>query len=122
MNNPAHSATKDNEMKHIFQTDRATHSPLPWRASPSDDEFFEDCNILRPDGLAVAVAVVNGDIAKKEADMNAELIVRAVNHHDALVAMLERVVEYYDCDLSESGMAPHAPCKDARALLAKVKS
>lgn len=44
---------------------RASHTPGPWRASKIDpeDTHFEDVNILNGSGLAVAVAVHNGDIS-----------------------------------------------------------
>ena len=46
--------------------------------------------------------------------VNAEFIVRAVNHHDDLVAMLERFIRN---DFAESRIS----LNEARALLAKVK-
>ena len=62
------------------------HTPLPWTAQPSDDEYFLDCNIVRADGLAVAVALVNGDITKAEADKTGRLIAAAPDTY----AMCER--------------------------------
>ncbi len=50
-----------------------THSPGPWTAQEPTDDVFPDINITRPDGLAVGVAVVNGDITLEEAKANAAM-------------------------------------------------
>lgn len=54
---------------------------LPWHTNPKDAEesFFCDVNILRHDGLAVAVAVHNGDIEPDAVAANAAYIVHACN-------------------------------------------
>jgi len=66
-------------------TDRA-HTGLPWRAEGPD--MFGDFNILHPaDSLAVA-AVVSNMRPGAEVQGNADLIIRAVNSHDDLVAAL----------------------------------
>jgi len=51
------------------------------RASPETDEdaAFVDVNILRPDGLAVAVALNNGNITVQQARANAARIVACWN-------------------------------------------
>lgn len=66
------------------------HSALPWHVDPkaAEESFFQDVNILLHSGLAVAVAVHNGDIPPDAVAANAAFIVKAVNcHHDLLAAL-----------------------------------
>ncbi|MEZ2220717.1 hypothetical protein [Rhizobium sp. RCC_161_2] len=51
-------------------------TPGPWHIDPkaAEESFFEDVNILRHDGLAVAVCVHNGDIMPPEPAKNAAYI------------------------------------------------
>ncbi|MGV1682882.1 hypothetical protein [Sphingopyxis sp. NJF-3] len=67
------------------------HTPGPWHVDPkaAEDSFFEDVNILRHDGLAVAVCVQNDDIVPPAPEANAAFIVRAVNSHYELLEALK---------------------------------
>jgi hypothetical protein len=51
-------------------------TPGPWYIDPkaAEESFFEDVNILKHDGLAVAVCVHNGDILPPEPEKNAGYI------------------------------------------------
>ena len=64
-----------------------SHTPGPWKACSPADSYFDDLNIVRPDGLACAVAVMNGDIPRIEVAYNAFLIAAAPD----LLAALEFV-------------------------------
>jgi hypothetical protein len=66
------------------------HTPGPWHVDPKSPEesFFEDVNILRHDGLAIAVCVHNGDILPPEPEANARLIAAAPE----LLAVLQDIV------------------------------
>jgi hypothetical protein len=59
--------------------DETTHDFGEWRAQPATDPDWPvaDVNILREDGLAVAVAVQNGDITAEEALAHGRLIATA---------------------------------------------
>lgn len=118
---------------------QAKHSPLPWailKAWPNRIVAQDDAdksigwhNDDEEDQRRFATVLVESDdsvsprawrrIPRSVAVANAALIVRAVNHHDELVALLERVAEwnapsgFSDCDRAIA---------DARALLAKVKA
>lgn len=67
------------------------HTPGPWEADPvtDPDAYFSDVNILRDDGLAVAVAVQNGDIAPHQARANAHLIAAAPDLLRAVKMMMK---------------------------------
>lgn len=66
--------------------DTVKHTPGPWHVDPKapEESFFEDVNILRHDGLAVAVCVHNGDIVPPEPEANARLIAAAPDLLEAL--------------------------------------
>ena len=66
------------------------HTLGPWHADPKTPEecYFEDVNILRHDGLAVIVAVHNGDIDPATVKANAFLAAAAPEMFDALKAIL----------------------------------
>lgn len=61
-------------------------SPGPWRAEAiaPEDTYFQDVNILRPDGLAVAAAFQNGDISPEETWRNACVLAAAPDLLEAL--------------------------------------
>ena len=63
-----------------------SYKPGPWHVDPkaAEESFFEDVSILRQDGLAVAVAVHNGDILPPEPEANALLIAAAPDLLEAL--------------------------------------
>lgn len=67
------------EMKTESAQERWTAQP-----KPQEETYFEDVNILRQDGLAVAVALVNGDITAEEAAANAAKIAAAPEMLEAL--------------------------------------
>lgn len=69
--------------------DTVKHTPGPWHVDPKapEESFFEDVSILRHDGLAVAVAVHNGNILPPEPEANACLIAAAPDLLDALKAV-----------------------------------
>ena len=108
------------------------HTPGPWHITRRDDLTPEQPNIIfgpegtRRDGSSLApIATVNGDTEEDRA--NAELIVRAVNHHEELVELLKRItgscgefVEDENCDCDPYDLA-EAILNDARALLAKLE-
>lgn len=68
------------------------HSAGPWHADPKapEDSYFEDVNILRPNGLAVAVAVHNGNISPDEVKANAFVLAAAPEMREALHDLLTR--------------------------------
>ena len=68
---------------------RLGHTSGPWVAKPLNDEFFKDVNILNDDGLACAVALVQGDITEDVAKANANLIAAAP---DLLAALCEYMI------------------------------
>jgi hypothetical protein len=47
---------------------------------------------------------------------------KAEREHKQLLAMLQRMIEYYDYDKSESDLPPSAkcPCRDARGLIERI--
>lgn len=67
----------------------AKATPGPWEAREAPDGYFQDMNIIRPDGLAVACAVMNGDITRTETWDNASLIVAAINALPTILDTLE---------------------------------
>ncbi|MGO4171605.1 hypothetical protein [Bosea sp. TAF32] len=66
------------------------HSTSPWHADPKapEDSYFEDVSILREDGLAVGVAVHNGDISPEEVKANAFVMAAAPEMQAALRGIL----------------------------------
>jgi hypothetical protein len=62
------------------------HSAGPWHVDPKapEESYFEDLSILRPDGLAVAVAVHNGNITPDEVKANAFVLAAAPEMREAL--------------------------------------
>jgi len=72
----------------------AEHSPLPWVAEAPGNHVNAHCGILCDAGEGVYVADVYADceeLSSVVAEANAQLICRAVNHHDELVAALKRL-------------------------------
>ena len=96
-------------------------TPLPWinTGKPSAPDF-ENINIWG-DGGRVLVAKVryNGD--SEEVEANAELIVRAVNHHAALVEALEFLLADYIAIDGPRLTASSVPLDKARAVLAAAR-
>lgn len=88
-----------------------------WRVSPVDDgSYFNDVNILREDGLAVLVAVQNGNMTAEDAMRNARLGAAAPDLYEALdelVALMEAVI-------SGDYKPDSFTCQPARAILAKL--
>jgi len=64
------------------------YTPEPWTASKPDDAYFDDWNICRADGLAVAAVVQNGDIDPATVEANAHLIAAAPAMLAALTSMV----------------------------------
>ena len=115
------------------------HSPLPWKVGgPRQANELGDELTITDDGACVIVCAVwpvgedfdcaNCDGPKQRA--NAELIVKAVNHHEELVRMLtgcadvlegaEKTLPGPDADLVRRSMLRQA--RAARALLAKLEA
>jgi hypothetical protein len=71
-----------------------------WHVSPktAEESFFEDVSILRWDGLAVAVAVHNGNITPEEVVKTATLIAAAP-------ALLEALRPFAECAEQDIGEA-----------------
>lgn len=93
-------------------------TPRPWRT----DAEFDHENILGPDEAMVADCAIflNRKFGKRTPEINranAELIVRAVNAHDALVEALEDLLS--DCDRQMQNPSHHRPFSydKARAAL-----
>lgn len=77
------------------------HTPGPWHVDPTAPEaYYQDVNVLRHSGLAVAVALHNGDIAPAEVEANARLIAAA----PALLEALQALYDDYK-QLADSGDA-----------------
>lgn len=96
---------------------------LPWIAEPLDhDAHFEDINIVRPDGLAVAVALVNGNIHAEEAVANANLIAVAPELLKALMKAERMLVAAYGepSDTAMEGVVAASVIRLARAAIAKA--
>lgn len=93
------------------------HTPTPWRVSRHERDacMYVDSDDTVMGGVA---ALWGGQVGGVEtAEANAEIIVRAVNHHAALLAMLKRQTH-------ESERYCHgcqALCREARTLIAKVE-
>ena len=69
----------------------ADHTPTPWRSGDHYPEYISDSNLM-PVPIAGGFkeyATAAGGSRHGEAVANAELIVRAVNSHDALVKALD---------------------------------
>lgn len=64
------------------------HTPLPWQIKRGATMGV----IVNQDGEQVAAALSDAVKSSDERDANAELIVRAVNNHDALVKALRDLV------------------------------
>lgn len=94
-------------------------TPRPWRVGVDGDVFAGGhvvSLIADADGDQVEAAnVLSTNISKAEARANAALIVRAVNHHDALVTFVQAVADYLH------QLDPRTLRDDARALLARIK-
>ncbi len=111
-------------------------TPGPWSIAPcSDRQEYRDVVSeyeIRPDGTQQANWIAQCDIQEGDQaaqnEANAELIVRAVNAHDDLVAALKAVAEDV-CGLlcpstwrTEDGRPPcHPKCQAIRAALEKAK-
>ncbi|NTF67726.1 hypothetical protein [Rhizobium rhizogenes] len=85
------------------QMKRQGYTPGPWHVDPKapEESFFEDVNVLRKDGLAIAVCVHNGDILPPEPEANARLIAAAPELLEATRQMVVNSAadnkEYRDC-------------------------
>lgn len=98
-------------------------TPRPWRVGVDGDVFAGGhvvSLIADADGDQVEAAnVLSTNISKAEARANAALIVRAVNAHDELVALLSAWVDSTDRSEQTGSMRP--VYEAARALLARIK-
>jgi len=79
----------------------AAHSPLPWRVSPDDVTIH--CG-SKDDPEIVAITEVNDPMGQSgfEAEENAKLIVRAVNHADKLAEVLREAYDFIDILLANT--------------------
>ena len=95
----------------------------PWSASKPDDTYFDDWNVCRADGLAVAAVVQNGDITPQEVEEAALLIAAAPELLAALqgaIGALEFSQDYHR-DLGNEDQAFAADRLDAaRSAIAKA--
>lgn len=93
------------------------HSLLPWSVG------LPAIAVAGADGWPIAMLVSRGDMSREASDQirlaDAEFIVKAVNHHDELVAALKDAVEWMNDRRELAEIVPAI----ARALdvLAKVK-
>ncbi|MFO0452699.1 MAG: hypothetical protein ACK52I_29270 [Pseudomonadota bacterium] len=100
-------------------------TPRPWITfdwvnHAPDETSLIDCIPIGPAGAAPVVAdvlLLNGDHAETEA--NAALIVRAVNHHDELVAALDGLLGHMEAPRSQKASKAWDA---AMAVLAKVRA
>jgi hypothetical protein len=71
-----------------------THTPTPWLSKEDGYEIYITSPDYDNNGYEIAIVDILG-LDGKQADLqrvNAEFIVRAVNAHDDLVAVLKRVI------------------------------
>ena len=76
-------------------------TPRPWRRGKSGDAQFI---FAIGDGTRPAVTVAElwyGTLSREERNANADLIVTAVNSHDALVETCELAQQYIEWELAE---------------------
>ena len=96
------------------------HTPGPWVLAIHKDGGNWDYNIrtAAPHNPAGTVGkhVATANKYLRETEANAALIAAAPD----LLAALRAMIEYYDYDLSESGIAA-APAKAARDIIAKAE-
>ena len=103
------------------------HSPLPWSVRRFDVDDIPPCDglfgsIETADGWSAAV--IWNDVSELPAHGNAAFIVRAVNHHDALLAALKAVIASPGCcdgDCCPAAKAQTAALADARAAVAAAE-
>ena len=97
------------------------HSALPWRVT---------ANPMRDDGVFITFGAgsrsYEGELPEAITPCqiergNAEFIVKAVNHHDELVAVLADVADLLERRLGEFEVTP-ASVDAARELITKVKA
>lgn len=112
-----------------------THTSAPWHLDTKTavESYFDDVNVLRDDGLAVAVALHNGNIAPEEAMANGKLIAAAPELlaelkglHRAYVNLLEvgrdRITTLGgDCDPVDKMEGDDPNLRAVRALIAKIE-
>lgn len=91
------------------------HTAGPWRAVPAEDSFFRDVNILQADGLAVGVALQNGDILPSQAERNGHLFAAAPDLYEALKTLHGYVVQAWP------SLSDFPSVKAAHAALAKAR-
>lgn len=101
-------------------------TPRPWRIGVDGDVFAGGhvvALIADADGDQVEAAnVLSTNISKAEARANAALIVRAVNAHDDLVALVREITEQRNANTRAMAKASPSWVADARALLARIKA
>ncbi len=86
-----------------------THTPLPWTFSPWHIE----------EGPSAVRAPAGHIVATTASDSDAQLIVRAVNSHEALVAALVKAREYCDDGSALMDEGDLLPTIDAALTLAR---
>ena len=99
-----------------------THTPTPWKTGNAFDCARD--HAISADGNLIARVMGNGYPIgtgwSPESAANADLIVRAVNAHDALVAALEAITGMVEAYAGHP-MSNDKRTKDARAALAAAK-
>ena len=94
------------------QAETTKHTALPWRCkSTGRDGKPSDTHIVT-DSRDVAVACIRGD-TDHEWQANIELILRAVNSHDDLLAACKALRDIIHDDLTHARQHDHAKAIDA---------
>ncbi len=97
----------------------AKHTTLPWKCSPSVPERGFEAQVWTADGRALLFFA--DDVAVgPEADANAALIVRAVNAHADLLALLTEARYYIACGCLRKVETTETEREAAAGLLAKL--
>ena len=108
----------------------ATHTPTPWKITrPHPDpetaaylvEIFPAFGGFDGPQSSQAIAYLYCAKAGTTQAANADLIVRAVNHHAALIAALEQCLPFVDRIRASSGGDGNLTALNARAAIAAAK-
>lgn len=91
------------------------HTPLPWR---KEDHQTAPCDIVGPNGNVLAHVFFTDE---EEGEANADLVVRAVNSHDDLLAACKHAVHLLNSDGKNSASSIVGVCLAAIAKGEKVK-
>ena len=99
---------------------KAKHTPTPWKTGKSYPRRITTLHGVMIANAILATSGKNPGKPEAEAEANAALIVRAVNHHEALVDIV-RVLTQVETDDPVAHMLEYgAACERARAILAAL--